>query len=129
VAIISKTKEQLIVEKRDRQVNGIYTEARDWAKEGAELLERGLREKRSGNFTEARSSLNGALANFREAIDKYNLALNFLPNQKMQDRIYRKIEGLQNCDIACAKNALSRMMPKTEPPMESGGIIIRSRII
>ena len=108
-----------MAEKRDRQINGIYTKARDWAKEGAELLERGLREKRSGNFTEARSSLNGALVNFREAIDRYNRALDLLPNQKMQDRIYRKIEGLQNCDIACAKNALSRMMPKTEPILKS----------
>lgn len=58
--------------------------------------------------------------NFREAIDRYEWALKAAPSRKMEEKLWRKIEGLKKFDIACANNALARMMPVAEPPMNHG---------
>ena len=95
-----------------------YVAARLWTKDGRDLLEKGLREKRMGDFDSARESMNCALKHFREAIDRYANARRAAPAQKMQDKFRRKMNMLKNSDVACAMNAIRRMEPKAEPPMD-----------
>ena len=109
--------------------NTSYTTARTQSKEGKQLLEKGLVEMRVNNFLLARTLMNGALEHFNHAIGAYEHAYDNAPTQKQKGRYERKARMLRICDLESAHIALRRMMPKTEPPMESGGIIIRSRII
>jgi len=119
MAVVQKTGEPGIAETKRRQAQDIYIRALRWVKDGEFLLHKGLQEKRAGNFTEARRSMGGALKHFREAIDRYECALQIVPPEKMRRKLQRKIDGLQNCDIACANNAIRHMEPKTEPISKS----------
>ena len=106
-----------------------YVAARLWSKSGRQHLENGLKEMRAKNTPIAIASMKEALLHFDTATKAYERANESAATQKMQDKYERKARKLQSCDVACAVNAIRRMEPKAEPPMDSGGITIHSRII
>lgn len=112
------------LKKVQTQANGYYNHGRDWAKKGADFLAQGLHEKRIGDFAAARGSLHAAIKNYDKAIDRYEKALGLLPSLRLQQKIEKKLYGLEACDLAFARKALHAVMPKTEPPMDD----IRKRL-
>ena len=106
-----------------------YEAVRLWSKSGRQHLENGLKEMKANNAPIAIASMKEALLHFDKATKAYGRAHDTATTLQMQDKYERKARKLQSCDVACAVNAIRRMEPKAEPPMDSDGITIRSRII